>query len=157
MRTKFQGYIKAWNSHSFEDFSQYWSDDIFLHLPGCPPLHGKPAVIEFFKTGLSFFEETLHPTFLIEGDKALGMEAKVYVKILQDMTFVFPFTGKSYAAGDKFIYEFVVHYELDDNLLITTFRAYSVVLNPSAGAGVTQSGLAGFEPVPDIEKLGGIA
>lgn len=66
------------------------------------------------------------------------------------MSFVFPFTGKKYVAGDAFLYEFVVHYEFDDDLLIKTFRAYSVVLNPDPGAGVTKSVLPGFDPIPEV-------
>lgn len=152
MRTKFQAYIKAWNSHSFDDFAQYWSDDIFLHLPGCPPLHGKTAVKEFLETGLSFLLETIHPTFIIEGDKRIAIEAKVYGKILKDMQFPFPFTGKTYVAGDEAIYEFVVHYELNDDLLITTFRTFSTTLIPDAGAGVIKTVLPEFDPLPELAK-----
>lgn len=43
-----------------------------------------------------------------------------------------------------------MHYEFDHELRITTFRAYSVVLNPSPGFGVCQKVIEGFEPLPEL-------
>jgi ketosteroid isomerase-like protein len=101
---QFRAYIKAFNSHSFDDFSRYWADDIFVHLPACPPLQGKDAIRQLLEQGLSFFRETIHPTFVVEGQKSLAMEAKVDTEMLQDMPLPFPFTGKTHAKGDKFVY-----------------------------------------------------
>jgi len=70
-------------------------------------MSGKKQVKQLFESGLNFFIETIHPTYLIIGDKAIAMEAKVHVKILKDMEFVFPFTGIKYDQGDEFVYEFV--------------------------------------------------
>lgn len=100
----FRAYIRAFNGHSFDDFSKFWADDVFVHLPACPPLQGKDAIRQLLEQGLSFFCETIHPTFLVEGQKSLAMEAKVDTEILQDMPFPFPFTGKTYVKGDKFVY-----------------------------------------------------
>lgn len=105
--TQFRKYIKAWNTHNFDNFALYWNDDIFLHLPGCPPLRGKGPIRALLEGELSFFVETLHPTFLIEGDKTLAMEAKSFVQIAQDIDSPFPFTGKTYKKGDPFVYELV--------------------------------------------------
>lgn len=115
-------------------------------------MSGKEAVRALFEGGLDFFNESIHPTFVIVGDKKIAIEAKVFARILKDMDFVFPFTGKTYKAGDEFVYEFVVHYEFDDNMLIKTFRGYSMVLNPDKGAGIHEEVLPGYPALPALKE-----
>ncbi|KAK7702706.1 hypothetical protein SLS57_011257 [Botryosphaeria dothidea] len=150
LEAKFRDYLAAWNSHDMEEYLKYWADDFHFHLPACPPVQGKEAVRKLLSSGLGVYRETLHPTFLSFGDRKVALEAKGHIEMLQDLPFPFPFDGKTYKKGDKFVYPIIsVHYEYDDDLLIKTFRSFGQVLTPGPGEGVKQEVLPGFDPIPE--------
>ena len=45
-----------------------------------------------------------------------------------------------------------MHYEFDDNMLIKTFRGYSMVLNPDKGAGIHEEVLPGYPALPALKE-----
>lgn len=104
LEAKFRDYLAAWNSHDMEEYLKYWADDFHFHLPACPPVQGKEAVRKLLSSGLGVYRETLHPTFLSFGDRKVALEAKGHIEMLQDLPFPFPFDGKTYKKGDKFVY-----------------------------------------------------
>jgi len=104
IKEKFDAYLKAFNSHDTEAFGQFYADDFHAHWTSCPVVKSRSEVIALFKTGLSFFRETIHPTYLIFGDRSVAMEAKMDSEALVDIDSPFPFTGKTYKKGEKFVY-----------------------------------------------------
>ncbi|KAI9783198.1 MAG: hypothetical protein M1839_004038 [Geoglossum umbratile] len=153
LEAKFREYVAAWNTHDFDKFSQYWAEDFHCHWPACPPMYGRETVLPLLRGGLAYMRETLHPTFLVCSDRFLAMESRTHVEVLQDMQDPFPFDGKIYKKGEAFVYSVIVHYEYNDDLLITTFRAFGEVLKPDGGEGVQRTVLPGFDPIPETISL----
>ncbi|KAI9765800.1 MAG: hypothetical protein M1840_007082 [Geoglossum simile] len=151
IEAKFREYVAAFNSHDMARYSKYWAEDFHAQWPGCPPAHSKEKALEVIG-GLSWFQETLHPTFMVCTDKVVAIENKMHVEVLKDIDFPFPFDGATYKKGDSFVYPIIVHYEYDDNLLMTTFRAFAQVVIGHPGEGIKQQVLPGFDPIPPTSR-----
>ncbi|KAL9585334.1 MAG: hypothetical protein Q9212_001593 [Teloschistes hypoglaucus] len=149
LKKKFAAYIKAFNTHDTSSFGQFYAEDFSVHLPGFPRTKNRAETLALFEGGLAFFVATIHPTWLSFGERSVAMEAQMHSEVMQDAPFVFPFTGKTYKAGDKFVYPAIVHYEYNDDYLLTTFRGFSEVLQPDPGCGITKDILPGWEYVGD--------
>lgn len=104
LKKNFDDYVKAFNSHDVDRFCQYYAPDFYLHVPAFPRVNSREEVSHLFRQGLSFFRETIHPTYLLFGERALCMEAKMDSEALVDIESPFPFTGKTYKKGERFVY-----------------------------------------------------
>ena len=104
IKEKFDAYLKAFNTHNTSDYGQYYAEEFGFHLPGFPPTKSRAESVALFETGLSFFRETIHPTWLQFTDRSVAMEAWMRSEALVEIDFPFPFTGKKYKKGEKFTY-----------------------------------------------------
>ena len=101
---KFHDYIRAFNTHDTGLFSEYYAPDFSFHITGCAPTKDRAETIALFEGALAFFRETIHPTWLLFGERSVAMEAQMHTEALVDIDFPFPFTGKNYKKGEKFVY-----------------------------------------------------
>ena len=101
IKENFTSYIAAFNAHDIQAYSKFYADNISIHLPAVPPTSNKAETIALFEK-LTFIRETLHPTWILVGEKSLAMEAVARTEVLEDLPFPFPFTGKTYVKGEKF-------------------------------------------------------
>ena len=105
IKEKFDAYLKSFNTHRDEGlFGEFYADNFTAHWAGCPPLKNKAETLALFAGGLAFFQETIHPTWLQFGERSVAMEAQMHSQAMQDIDFPFPFTGKTYKKGEKFVY-----------------------------------------------------
>ena len=107
IKKNFDDYLKVFNTHDIDEFCQYYALDFHVHLPAFPPVNSRDEIRELFQYGLSFFRETIHPTSLVFGERSLAMEAKMDSEALVDIESPFPFTGKTYKKGERFVYPIV--------------------------------------------------
>lgn len=103
----FDAYLEAFNSHDLDRFGKFYAPDFYVHLPAFPPVNSREEICDLFRQGLSYFQETIHPTYMLFGERALAMEAKMDSIALVDIESPFPFTGKTYKKGDRFVYPIV--------------------------------------------------
>ncbi|KAL8926660.1 MAG: hypothetical protein Q9208_002734 [Pyrenodesmia sp. 3 TL-2023] len=104
VKKKFAAYIKAFNTHDIGLFGQYYAPEFQFHMPAFPPTKDRASTLALFEGGLAFFRETIHPTWLLFGEHSVAMEAQMHSEALVDVDFPFPFTGKTYRKGEKFVY-----------------------------------------------------
>ncbi|KAI9676067.1 MAG: hypothetical protein M1817_000810 [Caeruleum heppii] len=143
LKTQFDDYIRAFNSHVIADFMKFYSPQFKARLPNSPEvdINSIPIVFEAI---FGFLHETLRPTYMLFGERALALEAWIEVVIHQDLEQPFPFTGKKYKKGDKFGYPLIVHYEFDDDLLIKSLRAFAEPPAEDPGQGILKEILPGY-------------
>lgn len=100
----FAAYLACFNTHDTKSFGQYYDEKFHAHWSAVPPTKSRDETTKLFETGLAFFVETIHPTWLSFGNKTVAMEAQMHSEAKIDVNFPFPFTGKTYAKGEKFTY-----------------------------------------------------
>ncbi|MCJ1346003.1 hypothetical protein MMC31_004214 [Peltigera leucophlebia] len=144
IKERLEAYLRSFNRRDPSEYCKFYAEDIHVHLPAFPPVNSRTELEAMFRQGLSFFTETIRPTDFIVGEKAIAMEAKMQSVANLDIDFGFPFTGKTYKKGEEFVYEIVVHYEFNDDGLISGWRAFSVVQYPDPGAGIKKEILPGW-------------
>ena len=101
---KFSAYIKAFNTHDTSYFGTFYAPDFQFHIAAFPPTNDRASTLALFDGGLAYFRETIHPTWLSFGERSVAMEAQMHSEAQVDMDFPFPFTGKMYKKGEKFLY-----------------------------------------------------
>lgn len=101
---KFHDYIKAFNKHDTAQFGIFYAPEFQFHMPAFPPTKDRAETLALFDGGLAFFRETIHPTWLLFGERSVAMEAQMHSEAQVDLDFPFPFTGKTYKKGEKFVY-----------------------------------------------------
>ncbi|KAL6720622.1 hypothetical protein ACLMJK_002547 [Lecanora helva] len=144
LQETFHAYLTAWNAHDQPQYSQYYAPNFHIHLPAFPPTTNKEDSLALFRN-LTFFSETIHPTWLLFGERSVAMEAVMRCEALVDLDVPFPFTGKTYRRGEVFEYASIVHYEFNEDSQITTFRSFCEIQQPDPGSGIVKDVLPGYE------------
>jgi hypothetical protein len=80
----FAEYIASFNRDDFEGFSKYYADDVVLELGKRKTLHGRQAIIDFYREVKSKIRETLVIRNVIADEAGLAAEIATEFHALVD-------------------------------------------------------------------------
>lgn len=80
----FAEYIAAFNRDDFEGFSKYYADDVVLHLGTRKTLHGRQAIIDFYREVKARIRETLVIRTVVADEAGLAAEVATQFHALED-------------------------------------------------------------------------
>jgi hypothetical protein len=77
-------YIDSFNRDDFEGFSKYYAEDVVLNLSGRKTLHGRQAIIDFYREVKSKIRETLEIRNVVADEDGLAVEVATEFHALED-------------------------------------------------------------------------
>jgi hypothetical protein len=80
---QFHDYIDSFNRNDFEGFAKYYADDVLLELPS-KQLHGRQAIVEFYREVKARVRETLQIKQVVCDDEGLAAEVATEFFALED-------------------------------------------------------------------------
>jgi DNA-binding winged helix-turn-helix (wHTH) protein len=80
----FTEYIASFNRDDFEGFSKYYADDVVLQLGTRKTLHGRQAIIDFYREVKSKIRETLVIRTVVADEAGLAAEVATEFYALED-------------------------------------------------------------------------
>jgi hypothetical protein len=80
----FGEYIASFNRDDFEGFSKYYADDVVLQLGNRKTLHGRQAIIDFYREVKSKIRETLVINRVVADETGLAAEIATQFHALED-------------------------------------------------------------------------
>jgi hypothetical protein len=80
----FGEYIASFNRDDFEGFSKYYADDVVLELGKRKTLHGRQAIVDFYREVKSKIRETLVIRNVVADDAGLAAEIATEFHALVD-------------------------------------------------------------------------
>jgi hypothetical protein len=80
----FGEYIASFNRDDFEGFSKYYADDVVLELGKRKTLHGRQAIIDFYREVKSKIRETLVIRTVVADEAGLAAEVATEFYALTD-------------------------------------------------------------------------
>jgi hypothetical protein len=82
-KSQFHDYIDSFNRNDFEGFAKYYADDVLLELPS-KQLHGRQAIVEFYREVKARVRETLQIKQVVCDDEGLAAEVATEFFGLED-------------------------------------------------------------------------
>jgi hypothetical protein len=82
-KSQFHDYIDSFNRNDFEGFAKYYADDVLLELPS-KQLHGRQAIVEFYREVKARVRETLQIKQVVCDDEGLAAEVATEFFALED-------------------------------------------------------------------------
>ena len=80
----FGEYIASFNRDDFEGFGKYYADDVVLQLGTRKTLHGRQAIIDFYREVKSKIRETLVINNVVADESGLAAEIATEFYALED-------------------------------------------------------------------------
>jgi ketosteroid isomerase-like protein len=80
----FADYIGSFNRDDFEGFSKYYAEDVVLELGKRKTLHGRQAIIDFYREVKAKIRETLVIRNVVADEEGLAAEVATEFQALED-------------------------------------------------------------------------
>jgi hypothetical protein len=80
----YREYIDSFNRDDFEGFSKYYADDVVLELGKRKVIHGRQAIIDFYREVKSKIRETLVIHNIVADEEGLAVEVATEFHALED-------------------------------------------------------------------------
>jgi SnoaL-like domain len=77
-------YIDSFNRDDFEGFSKYYADDVVLQLGNRKTLHGRQAIIDFYREVKARIRETLVIRAIVADESGIAVEVATEFHALAD-------------------------------------------------------------------------
>jgi SnoaL-like domain len=77
-------YIDCFNRDDFEGFSKYYAEDVVLNLNKKKTIHGKQAIIDFYREVKAKIRETLVIHTVVADEEGLAVEVATEFHALED-------------------------------------------------------------------------
>ena len=108
---EFADYIDAFNDNDYERFATYYRPDVTLVIAGKHELHGREAILEFYRSVKAGTRRTITVNRLITTPRAIAAELQSEFLALQDLP---DFIAGSMRKGERIFINTVVIYDLED-------------------------------------------
>lgn len=105
----FRTYIAEFNAANFDALARYYGDDVVFSFNGGLTLHGRDAIVEFYRPFRKSVDETVDITFLMINDKHVAVEMATEFRAREDYA---NFTRGPLKAGDTVRITSFVHYDI---------------------------------------------
>lgn len=107
----FRDYIAAFNRGDFDGFGRFYADDVVLRLGRKKELHGRDAILDFYRGVLELCEETLTIRDIIADEEGLAAELDTEFKAKVDAP---DFIAGPLRKGESIFITSFVHYKIRD-------------------------------------------
>lgn len=77
-------YIDCFNRDDFDGFSKYYADDVVLNLSGKKTIHGRQAIVDFYREVKAKIRETLVIRTIVADEEGLAVEVATEFHALED-------------------------------------------------------------------------
>jgi len=105
----FRAYIAEFNAANFAALARYYADDVVFSFNGGLTLHGRDAIVDFYRPFRKAVDETVDIKFLMINDKHVAVEVATEFHARQDYA---NFTRGPLQAGDTVRITSFVHYDI---------------------------------------------
>lgn len=105
----FRGYIAEFNAANFDALARYYADDVVFSFNGGLTLHGRDAIVEFYRPFRKAVDETVDLRFLMVSDEHVAVEMATEFRAREDYA---NFTRGPLKAGDTVRITSFVHYDI---------------------------------------------
>jgi hypothetical protein len=105
----FRTYIAEFNVANFDALARYYAEDVVLSFNGGLTLHGRDAIVEFYRPFRTSVDETVDIKFLMINDKHVAVEMATEFRAREDYA---NFTRGPLKAGDTVRITSFVHYDI---------------------------------------------
>jgi hypothetical protein len=108
----FRTYLSEFNAANYDALVQYYADDVVFSFGHGPTLHGRAAVIDFYRPIHAAVQETVEVKFLVMDDHHVAVELDTEFKAFKDLD---NFTRGPLKAGDVLRITSFVHYDINSS------------------------------------------
>jgi hypothetical protein len=108
---QFASYIEAFNQNDDSLFAQYYGPEVKLVIAGKHELHGRDAIVSFYRSVKATTRRTIRVNRLITTAHAIAAELESEFLALQDLP---DFTAGAMRKGERMYINTVVLYDLED-------------------------------------------
>lgn len=108
---EFADYIDAFNDNDYERFATYYAPDVTLVIAGKHELHGREAILEFYRSVKAETRRTITVNRLITTPHAIAAELQSEFLALRDLP---DFVAGPMRKGERIFINTVVIYDLED-------------------------------------------
>ena len=105
----FRTYIAEFNAANFDALARYYADDVVFSFNGGLTLHGRGAIVDFYRPFRKAVDETVDIKFLMISDKHVAVEMATEFRAREDYA---NFTRGPLRAGDTVRITSFVHYDI---------------------------------------------
>ena len=105
----FRTYIAEFNAANFDALARYYADDVVFSFNGGLTLHGRDAIVEFYRPFRKSVDETVDIKFLMINDQHVAVEMATEFRAREDYQ---NFTRGPLKAGDTVRITSFVHYDI---------------------------------------------
>jgi hypothetical protein len=105
----FRTYIAEFNAANFAALTRYYADDVVFSFNGGLTLHGRDAIVDFYRPFRKAVDETVDIKFLMINDKHVAVEMATEFHAREDYA---NFTRGPLHAGDTVRITSFVHYDI---------------------------------------------
>lgn len=102
-------YIAEFNAANFDALARYYADDVLFSFNGGLTLHGRDAIVDFYRPFRKAVDETVDIKFLMINDKHVAVEMATEFYAREDYA---NFTRGPLHAGDTVRITSFVHYDV---------------------------------------------
>jgi hypothetical protein len=113
-----ENYIGAFNRGDFS-FTDFYEDDVVLHLGQKAVIHGKQGIIDFYTKVFERVRETLEVDKIVLDDEGLGCIVRTEFKALEDCP---DFIAGAMRKGESIFIESFIFYTIGANGKFTQIR-----------------------------------
>lgn len=115
----FRAYTAEFNAANFDALARYYADDVVFSFNGGLTLHGRDAIIEFYRPFRKAVDETVDIKFLMTNDEHVAVEMATEFRAREDYA---GFTRGPLRAGDTVRVTSFVHYDIGTDGRFTAIR-----------------------------------
>ncbi|HXT93963.1 MAG TPA: nuclear transport factor 2 family protein [Trebonia sp.] len=105
----FRAYIAEFNAANFAALARYYADDVVFSFNGGLTLHGRDAIVDFYRPFRKAVDESVDIKFLMINDKHVAVEMATEFHAREDYA---NFTRGPLQAGDTVRITSFVHYDI---------------------------------------------
>jgi SnoaL-like domain len=115
----FRRYIAEFNAANFDDLARYYADDVIFSFNGGLTLHGRDAIVAFYRPFRQAIDQTVDIRFLVMNDEHVAVEMATEFRARED--YESPMRGPL-RAGDTLRVTSFVHYDIGPDGRFTAIR-----------------------------------
>jgi ketosteroid isomerase-like protein len=115
----FRKYIAEFNAANFDDLARYYADDVVFSFNGGLTLHGRDAIVEFYRPFRQAVDQTVDIRFLVMDDEHVAVEMATEFRARED--YENPMRGPLRAGATLRVISFV-HYDIGPDGRFTAIR-----------------------------------
>lgn len=115
----FRAYIAEFNAANFRALPRYYADDVVFSFNGGLTLHGRDAIVEFYRPFRKVVDEKVDIKFLMISDEHVAVEMATEFHAREDYA---NFTRGPLQAGDTVHITSFVHYDVGADGRFTAIR-----------------------------------